>query len=243
MLGACDTAQQLSRTNTTLDIITFLLLLLFCLFSFPDWKDNLMSKNGRAEDHKGCEQGTHHRQTSPSSATIWDHAVVRAQVQMPFETMLWVGSPTAPNSPGSLSNNAATLTMCSDVSQKPKWSPDIRQHHCTAKVTSIVFTLHKILSLDWPLPILNPLNTVTLPIFIWKLLNECSLMYFIWSINLMAKSARALICVFPSLSYVESLRPDAAIYVLPMVLIFSSCRNWSSLIICFTRAKEVNKPW
>ena len=38
------------------------------------------------------------------------------------------------------------------------------------------------------------------PIFIWKLLKECSLMYFIWSINFMAKSARALMWVLPTLS-------------------------------------------
>lgn len=38
------------------------------------------------------------------------------------------------------------------------------------------------------------------PIFIWKLLKECSLMYFIWSISFMAKSARALMWVLPTLS-------------------------------------------
>lgn len=174
----------------------------------------------------------------------------RAQVQLPFETSCGkkellctkVGCPTALDSPGSLNNNAATLT-------KLLWcfiEAKVVTRHKTINIT--VEHLWVLLSIkspssEWPLPILNPVNTVTLPIFIWKLLNECSLMYFIWSINLMAKSARALICVFPSLSYVESFRPDAAIYVLPMVLIFSSCRNWSSLIICFTRAKEVNKPW
>jgi len=61
MLSICEAAAWCpSRTNSTLDILTFLLL--FCLFLFPDLKDNLMSKNGRAWDHSGYEQGAHHRQ-------------------------------------------------------------------------------------------------------------------------------------------------------------------------------------
>lgn len=61
-----------------------------------------------------------------------------------------------------------------------------------------------------------------LPILKVKLLKECSLTYSNWSWSLMANVHRADMWVPPVESYVLLLRPDEAMYVLPIVLIFSS---------------------